>query len=1246
MIRQFLRTRDWVLLFCATPVGFLGLLVIAGWILRISPLIQILPGMQPMVFNSAVGLVLAAAGLTSFVRGSRVTIAVGILLLVLGALTMVEYASARDLGIDQVLLRDWTDGNPPGRMGLNTAACFTILGLAYLVRQRRTRAASLAAVPAGVAILSVSCAALLGYLTGLEFTYRWGTATRMPVHTAAALFLLGAGVFGTGSRQLARGRQAWLAVGTGGCVAGITLVLYLGIEAQQQRAIATDARTAVANVARLTSHRVEDLLAALARLDDRATSDCAEACLADVAAHLRDYPELTRLGWVIQAGENTAFFRRRSGSGTAMEIEDSAIVLALAQQTTERLQSRGSNRVVFAAGANRPEVVLGLRRSPAAPLLLATVDPSRMLDPILDDSDEAGVGLTIGSDVMTDDTARLSVSRSTFDAPIQGLVWRFSVDRRGDGRSYLADVLLLGGLIISGFVASTVYLWQTSGTRLAQIRTLNTDLEQRLGDVQANEAKFRGLLEGAPDAIVIVNKAGRIALINAQTERMFGYGREELVGEQVELLLPQRFRNAHAGYREGYSIAPQARPMGGGRDLFGLRKDLTEFPIEISLSPLQMENETLVSSAIRDVTERKQLEWTAQQSNERLAEQTRKAEEANRAKSEFLATMSHEIRTPMNAILGMADLLWESQLEPEQRQYVEIFRRNGHNLLALINDILDLSKIEAGRFELENVQFDLVEVVRPALELIAPRARAKGIALELNQESSVPTALIGDPSRLRQILVNLLGNAVKFTERGAIRVTVSNAGSHRPGEIVVAVTDTGVGIPEDQQARIFEDFAQADSSTTRRFGGTGLGLGISRRLVGLMGGQLRVSSSQGHGSTFTFSAVLGIGQPRLAAREVPDLHGHRVLLIDDDSTNRLVLRETLTAWGLESHDFAEPEAAIAELARAVAGERPYALAIVDCNMPGMDGFEAARRSRALAPDLPIVMLASDTEIGDEARRSAAGVVGFAVKPINRPELLRVICAAMRITLDPNAPVTPVARQRSGRARSILVAEDFADNRVLVDAYLKGQPHTITFVNDGREAVEAFTRGRFDLILMDMQMPVMDGLAATRAIRAFEGQAGRAPTRIIAVTANARPEDVEASRLAGCTYHLSKPISERALLAVIDGDAMINSATGGRSNAAIRVEVPHELEEMAPEYLEARRRDIREAEALLDKGDFEPLRIMAHNMAGSGGSYGFHDLSQLGASLEFSARAADAPASEQYVSAIREYLERVQLTGAV
>jgi signal transduction histidine kinase/DNA-binding response OmpR family regulator len=658
-----------------------------------------------------------------------------------------------------------------------------------------------------------------------------------------------------------------------------------------------------------------------------------------------------------------------------------------------------------------------------------------------------------------------------------------------------------------------------------------------------------------------------------------------------------------------------------------------------------------VFAATRDITERKRYE-TALRENVELERAKRAAENATNAKSNFLAAMSHEIRTPMNAILGMSDMLADSPLDAEQMQYVEVFRRAGANLLELINDILDLSKIEGGHLELEHVGFDLETLVDEAVELILPKARAKGIVLMSHLTTGVVTRLAGDPGRLRQVLLNLVGNAVKFTEAGEVLLKVTNHESGRPGELTFTISDTGIGIPPDRLESIFDRFTQADSSITRRYGGTGLGLEISRKLVGYMGGTLTVTSVLGEGSTFQFNVQFDRGIPR--AEKVPvdvtDFHGQRVLVIDDNATNCFILAETLKAWGLESVEFQSPQEGLASISAATEVDRPFSLALVDSEMPGMDGFETTARIKQLAPDLPVIMITSNVRLGDVRRRKEAGLCGYAAKPIRRADLLKLVIDAM------SPPAGAVTRESESateiapiRPLRILIAEDSTDNRLLLKAYFKGSPHSLTFAGDGKIAVDRFMVETFDLILMDIQMPVMDGIAATRAIRAIEEKQGTAAIPIIALTANARTQDIEASREAGCNQHLSKPVSKHMLLNTVGK----YGSNAGRADSRIveadkfiAIEIPPGLEELVPAYLVARREEIPEMRALLGASSFAQLASLGHNMKGTGTSFGFPALTRIGASLEQSARRIDTEAVSIQLAELSNYLDRIQLFASL
>lgn len=510
---------------------------------------------------------------------------------------------------------------------------------------------------------------------------------------------------------------------------------------------------------------------------------------------------------------------------------------------------------------------------------------------------------------------------------------------------------------------------------------------------------------------------------------------------------------------------------------------------------------------------------------------------ASTAKSEFLASMSHEMRTPMNAIIGMSDLLGETALDDTQQEYVRVLKRAGETLLTLIDDVLDLSKIEAGLLQIEHVEFELAEVTDRTAEVAALRAHAKGLELICHLGRDVPQRVVGDPHRLRQVLLNLLGNAVKFTECGEIVLRVRRSPEDPPGMLRFSVTDTGIGVPPDKHAVIFESFTQADSSTTRRYGGSGLGLAISKRIVERMGGEIWVESREGEGSCFTFKlplppAPMPTLRPPDPSAAFQPLAGLRILVVDDNATNRLILRETLTGWGARIREAESGRAGLDLYSTARADGNPFDAVLLDCQMPEMDGFEVAEQLNRLegAERTTIMMLTSGNRGGDVVRARQAGLKAYLVKPVKRQELLQAFLGAARA----RAEASPAARDAPGPGTSdrrgrILLVEDSPDNRALFQAYLRDTNYELEVAADGEQAVSAFHPGRFDLILMDMQMPVMDGYTATRLIRERERNAGSPPVPIIALTANAFQEDAVRSLAAGCTVHLTKPIRKAAFL---------------------------------------------------------------------------------------------------------------------
>ena len=534
------------------------------------------------------------------------------------------------------------------------------------------------------------------------------------------------------------------------------------------------------------------------------------------------------------------------------------------------------------------------------------------------------------------------------------------------------------------------------------IDELNKEINERKRAekaLQNSEARIRAIVNTAVDGIITIDEQGIIQSFNPSAERLFGYAEEEAIGQNVDILMPSPYREAHDSYIANYLHTGETKIIGIGREALARRRDGTTFPIDLAVSEVYLGKQRVFTGIIRNITERKDAE-------EALHNAKEEAEAANLAKTEFLSSMSHEIRTPMNAIIGVADLLRETSLTPEQQTYVQMFASAGDNLLNIINDILDISKVEAGQLDLAEIDFNLHEVVEKVCEVMALYANEKGLELTCHVAPDVQKSLIGDPTRLRQVLINLIGNAVKFTEKGDIFVEVNK---HNQGakddlandfEVIVSVKDTGIGIPPEKVEVIFDRFTQVDSSTTRKLGGTGLGLTISKQLVEMMGGRIWVESEQGQGSTFYFTAKFGV----------------------------------------------------------------------------------------------------QTEPG-------------------------------RYVEPPPAAIRPAAFEDL-RTLNILLVEDSEDNRLLIQSYLKKTPHHIDIAENGEIAVEKFQSEKYDLVLMDMQMPVMDGYSATREIRKWENQKGVKATPVIALTAYATKEERQKSLDVGCTAHLTKPIRKATLLEAI------------------------------------------------------------------------------------------------------------------
>jgi PAS domain S-box-containing protein len=678
------------------------------------------------------------------------------------------------------------------------------------------------------------------------------------------------------------------------------------------------------------------------------------------------------------------------------------------------------------------------------------------------------------------------------------------------------------------------------------------DITARKGAEEAlreSVERTRLIVDAAYDAFVAMDAAGCITGWNQQAVATFGWSREEVLGRSLSnTIIPPRYREAHEKGLQRFLATGEGPVFNRRLELSALHRDGHEFPVELTITPIRRGDSYLFSAFVHDITERKRAQT-------QLEEARDAAEAANRAKSEFLANVSHEIRTPMNGILGMTDLALDTCLTTEQRDYLGMVKSSAESLLAIINDLLDFSKIEAGRLELDPVPLSLRAHLASTLKALALRAHQKGLELACQVHANVPEALIGDPVRLRQIIVNLVGNAIKFTETGEVVVSVglaSQAGNEasnpqttdsRATCLQVSVRDTGIGVPPDKHLAIFEPFVQADGSMTRRYGGTGLGLAITASLVKTMGGRIWVESEPGKGSTFSFTACMGLASGSTAPEECqpPDsLRGLRALVVDDNATNRLILQEQLRPWGLEPTVVDGGAAALAALSTA----GPFDLILLDGQMPGMDGFQLASRLHQQGLHGAIIMmLSSADQPGDAARCRELGITTCLTKPVGPSDLLDALVTALGQPAARSRPsAVSQAESLSGQPKAegpattprllrILLAEDNLVNRQLAVRLLEKRGHTVVVSTNGRDALAAIERERFDVVLMDLQMPELSGLEVTALVRQRE-RAGGGHLPIIAMTAHALKGDPERCLEAGCDGYVAKPVQSEELLRTI------------------------------------------------------------------------------------------------------------------
>jgi PAS domain S-box-containing protein len=1176
---------------CGVTICVGGLVVLVGWAAHIETLVQVADRFAPMAINAALSFVLAGAALIAWAKSLRVgaqrpslvgTVCVGVAA-TLGLLTLAQYAFGIDLAIDKVFGEPFLGAHTPhpGRMSPLTAAAFALAGTSFMSGRllHTTRQRWLVPVIGlqASAMGAIATTGLLAYALRIDPTLGAADASPLAIHTALFIGVLAVGVL---SAALAAARTVeatlprWIPVVP--LVMGIaaSVALYNALAVHDRLRIQDDTAAEASQVRDALDSQLRTRLNELARFANRQVKGptlTRAAWEADAALYLAHVPDVDAIEW-LDRQLTVEWVQRRTGygvEGSSYAADPSRARAAQAAMLTRSAALSGT--IHFADSAPGFVAMIPAYRDDGA--MAGFIAGLFRYGTLLESAihiDGYDVRMSAASTTVHDTNISAASTHgiaTTTHSTLPGVQWSVTLTPIDSAlrtkQSRLPVIILVAGLFVTLLLTALASVGHAAMSRADALGAAIAAREQAQDAVRLSEERLRVAVNGSNAGIWDWDLVSGHLFLSDKFRDLLGYEPQDLAG-QVESLIAvihpddvlahqaalkrhlqdgtlykQELRiRAKSGDYRWYSARGEAVRDGSGHPtrFAGVLSDITdrkEAQQQLAAHAHQVEQS-------RD-TILVQTEQLKRQAAE-LAEARDRALAGTRAKSAFLASMSHEIRTPMNGVLGMTSLLLETQLTAEQLEQAETIRVSADSLLTIINDILDYSKIEAGKLALESTTFDLRTVIEDGLDVVADAARRKGLALGCLIDPSISAQLVGDAGRLRQVLLNLLSNAVKFTEHGEVRVIVEPL-ERGPASVCVrvAVSDTGVGIPQETRSRLFEPFTQADESTARRYGGTGLGLTISKQLSELLGGTIGVDSAPGRGSTFWFTARFSLDAAADEDTRAGVLESLPILVVDHEAISRVVLQTQLQHWGARVITVDNARRALADMRVASSRGAPFGVVFIDERLPDVDGAtlsEWIRKSECA--NTPLILTSGVPQRGAIERAQRLGFATYVAKPLRQRALWTAVAAVTGRTATPSVAVSPKgATVLEHGTTTVLVADDNPVNQKVAARMLEKLGCRVDIVADGAEALQMTAHVPYDVIFMDCQMPQMDGFEATALIRAREGRERRTP--IVALTASAMQEDRDRCLDAGMDDHLPKPLTQAQLRVALEKWVWISDA---------------------------------------------------------------------------------------------------------